>query len=89
MLVELIISNCRFDGLARLTQLELATAASFPIKIVSCHCIITVIPRTWPITGTARENDEVVHKSLFVPSGPYFKHESILISGPAFSDIPI
>jgi hypothetical protein len=29
MLVELIISNCRFDGLARLAQLELAAAASF------------------------------------------------------------
>jgi hypothetical protein len=32
MLVELIISNRRFDGLARLKQLELATAASFPIS---------------------------------------------------------
>jgi hypothetical protein len=56
------------------------------IKNVSSHCIITALSRTWPVTGTARENVAVLHKTV-VPSGAYFTQEFILISGPAFSDI--
>jgi hypothetical protein len=50
MLVELIISICRFDGLARLNwPRQHPSLSPEVIKIVSCHCIITVLPRTWAL----------------------------------------